>query len=966
MSALVSDQVSVTFNDVASYFLEVEWDILGEWQKEMYKKVIKEIHDILRSQGYSIANPDVVVKIKQEDEKYFTQHFGWEEKENLNGPMKDVFSPIITSAFSLSVKQEEDLPLMEHPKSEPCEQIRPPVTNSYNVKPDILFRFGQVEFETDSGGSEEKGNLTTPGTCEELHEARDEAWIKANNEALITFKDVAAYFLETEWDILGDRKKEIYKQIIKDIHDLFISRGYSIVNPDVIFKIEKEDKSFNQHFEWEGKENPNDSSKSLPVVTSVFSLSVKQEEDLPSTDHPELETPQQTRSSLTSSHIYTAEPTVEILKMEEDPVSSQLEGGEEDTDTKSDDRFGNKRMRVFDGPPKGEWKHKDPSRDSPDPSDDSVGNISSVRPPSMKENTPKRKRNSTICPDLRQNRRISRERLCQNTFHRRDKLFQCMECEKSFAYKSQLTIHQNVPKERKPSECSVDGKNFSQVFELRRHELISIAKKQGPQINLKNAKLFKCSVCAKNFNRKHQLRSHERVHSGERPYKCSICDKSFKQKCQLRIHEQIHPGEKPYKCSECGKCFSQTNKLRIHERIHTGEKPYKCSICDKSFKQKGQLRIHERIHAGEKQYKCSECNKSFNRTDQLRIHERIHTGEKPYKCSMCGKNFSQRYRLRIHERIHTGENPYKCSECGKSFKQKGNLIAHERVHTGEKPYKCSICGKNFSQRYRLKIHERIHTGENPYKCSECGKSFKQRGNLIAHERVHTGEKPYKCSECGKSFSQRNKLRIHERIHTGEKPYKCFECGKNFKQRGNLITHERIHTGEKPYECSECGKSFSRRNKLRIHERIHTGENPYKCFECGKSFKQKGNLITHERIHTGEKSYKCSECGKNFRYKFYLRIHERVHTREKPYKCSVCEKSFNQTCNLRIHERIHSGERPYKCFKCGKSFKQKGNLITHEKIHTGKKLYKCSECGKNFRYKFCLGIHERVHTLEKTI
>ncbi|XP_030050618.1 zinc finger protein 398-like [Microcaecilia unicolor] len=120
-------------------------------------------------------------------------------------------------------------------------------------------------------------------------------------QALVTFRDVAAYFLDVEWDILGERQKELYKKVIKEIHDILMSQGYSIVNPDVIFKIEKEDeKYFTQQFEWEGKENPNDSTNNLPVVTSVFSLSIKQEEDLPFMENPESQVAEQTCPSVTN------------------------------------------------------------------------------------------------------------------------------------------------------------------------------------------------------------------------------------------------------------------------------------------------------------------------------------------------------------------------------------------------------------------------------------------------------------------------------------------------------------------------------------------------------------------------------------------------------------------------------------------------------------------------------------------
>nr|XP_033772128.1 protein ZNF783-like isoform X2 [Geotrypetes seraphini] len=104
MSALISDQVSVTFGD----FLETEWDVLGEWQKELYKRVIKEIHSFLISQGYSIINPDIIFKIKNEDEKYLTRRYQWEGKESKNDLTASL--PVVTSVSSLNIKQEEDSP----------------------------------------------------------------------------------------------------------------------------------------------------------------------------------------------------------------------------------------------------------------------------------------------------------------------------------------------------------------------------------------------------------------------------------------------------------------------------------------------------------------------------------------------------------------------------------------------------------------------------------------------------------------------------------------------------------------------------------------------------------------------------------------------------------------------------------------------------------------------------------------
>ncbi|XP_030053891.1 zinc finger protein 25-like [Microcaecilia unicolor] len=533
MSALVPDQALVTFKDVSAYFLEADWDILGEWQKELYKKIIKEIHDILISRGYSIVNPDVIFKIKKEDEKYFTQYFEWEVKENPDDFMK--YLPIVTSVISLGVKQEEDLPLMDPPKSETSEQTQPPVTSSHNVKPDILIRFEQEGFRIEPQGSEETGNLTSTGRCGELHEECDEASIKASHEALVTFKDVAAYFLD--WDLLGEWQKELYKKVIKEIHNILMSRGYSIVNPDVIFKIEKEDeKYFTQQSEWERKKTPNDSTNSsqnytpdstveilkmedvpvgdqvaggegdidtksgFPIVTSVFLLNIKQEEDLPFMDHPE---------SKTSVQVHSPET--------------------------ADDGFrnDNERVRMCSKQQKEEWKHKDPSRDSTDPSGDCEGSSSSIIPTSVKA-------------AAQEGERLNRPKknLKHESNHIGDKLCNCPECEKSFKSSSKLK-HKKI--------------NFSE-------------------------KPFHCSECEKCFRSKSVLKLHERRHTGERPFNCVECQKSFKSKDDLKQHKRIHSLEKPFHCSECEKCFRSKGELKMHERTHTGEKPFNCSECEKQMR----------------------------------------------------------------------------------------------------------------------------------------------------------------------------------------------------------------------------------------------------------------------------------------------------------------------------------------------------------------------------------------------
>ncbi|XP_045461019.1 zinc finger protein Xfin-like [Harmonia axyridis] len=405
-------------------------------------------------------------------------------------------------------------------------------------------------------------------------------------------------------------------------------------------------------------------------------------------------------------------------------------------------------------------------------------------------------------------------------------LLQCEFCNRTYADKNLLLLHQRKHSTAKNYEC-VNCKSSFESYAVAAQHWLKICSETSNMFYL--PKLTYCEYCDRTF-KSHELLYAHKIKKKHYTVKLHMND-SHSNKDNMR-EKQIDSSE-------------TINKL-IEDVLITLDRPIGkiCQLTKLNYDDSNKENIEVEAHYTQREF--SDVPEDSMNNENSDKPEKKKRGRKR-KCSKPGIR-SKKLQSLINEGYK-----YQCERCPLVWDNITDLEKHrDEEHAAS--FSCEDCGQILHSAKALLIHCRAHKCLKPYVCDTCGRSYSQTSHLWQHMRFHQGIKPFACPHegCEARYTIRPDLKDHIRkVHTRERPFKCAVCNKCFLTGSVYYQHRLIHTNDRRYGCDVCHKRFFRADALNNHKRIHTDERPYPCTVCGREFRQKGDRNKHMRTQHPE-------------------------------------------------------------------------------------------------------------------